>query len=130
MKKIYITLLIGVVLSFASINGAIAQSDKYFKYPDNSENEFENADKFYEELTEDQYKEFKNAKINIREKVAFEDVNKVLSEVDEYGETRFIGEGIHPKRQMYVFVSISENDKKWICTFDAEKKIKMNQVKN
>jgi hypothetical protein len=56
--------------------------------------------------------EYKNAKMNIREKVFFKDINKVLSKADHFlGKNRVSGEGFNPKRQVYVFLTVSEDGK-------------------
>lgn len=94
------------------------------KYPDNSAENFPDAESFYNSLDKNQYDEYKNAKMNIREKVFFKDINKVLSKADHFiGENRVSGEGFHPKRQVYVFLTVSE-DGKYIknLVVDAETK--------
>ncbi|MDG4656306.1 hypothetical protein P6P90_03070 [Ectobacillus antri] len=50
--------------------------------------------------------------MNIREKVFFKDINKVLSKADRFlGENRISGGGFHPKRQVYVYLTVSEDGK-------------------
>lgn len=82
------------------------------KYPDNSDKNFPDAESFYNSLDKNQYDEYKNAKMNIREKVFFKDINKVLSKADHFlGKNRVSGEGFNPKRQVYVFLTVSEDGK-------------------
>ncbi|TKC19616.1 hypothetical protein [Robertmurraya kyonggiensis] len=91
------------------------------KYPDNSAKNFKDPDAFYDSLDKKLYVEFENAKLNIREITNFKDINKVLSKADKYGWTRSSGVGYHPKRQVYVFVTVSEDGKKMLTAeFDAE----------
>ncbi|MFS0639204.1 hypothetical protein AB1K84_25355 [Mesobacillus foraminis] len=125
MKKI-VTLLLIILLS-VNTQFVFAQAGKsepiWKKYPDNSKIGFQNADSFYESLDKKQYIEFKNGIINIREKVFFKDVNNVLEKADEYGVTRHGGQGYHPNRQVYVFITVNEDGKKMLTAiFDAETK--------
>lgn len=105
------------------------------KYPDNSDKNFPDAESFYNSLDKNQYDEYKNAKMNIREKVSFKDINKVLSKADHFlGKNRVSGEGFNPKRQVYVFLTVSK-DGKYIKNLivDAETKrpiIKSEPLKN
>lgn len=113
-------LLVAFTISLGS-NPAYAQE----KYPDNSSKKFVDVNTFYKSLDKSEYTEYKNAKMNIREKVYFKDINKTFSKADHFiGKTRVGGNGFNPKRQMYVFLSVSEDGKevKHIVV-DAEKKI-------
>jgi len=53
------------------------------RYPDNSMMNFQDVDSFYGSLDKKWYVEFENAKLNIREKTYFEDINNVLSKSDK-----------------------------------------------
>ena len=126
MKKITILFFL---VTFLSLNTQFASAesinDKEFwsKYPDNSANNFQDVNSFYDSLDKNEYVEFENAKLNSREKTYFKDINKVLSKSDEYGESRSGGKGYHPERQVYVFVTVSEDGKEMItAVFDAETK--------
>ncbi|WP_223593728.1 hypothetical protein [Neobacillus bataviensis] len=127
MSKIASITLITVLISLFALNlQGLAQfktSEKpWSKYPDNSGMEFIDVDSFYESLDKKQYVEFENAKLNIREKVSFKDINKVLSKADKYGKSRTGGEGYHPKRQVYVYITVSQDGKKMkTAVFDVEK---------
>jgi hypothetical protein len=91
------------------------------KYPDNSEIKFADVDTFYESLDKKQYVEFKNAKFNIREKTYNKDINTVMAKADKYGKARTGGDGYSPTRQVYVFITVSEDGKKMrTAVFDAE----------
>jgi hypothetical protein len=91
------------------------------KYPDNSEIKFADVDTFYESLDKKQYVEYKNAKLNIREKTYYKDINTVMSKVDKYGKTRSEGDGYSPTRQVYVFITVSEDGTKMkTAVYDAE----------
>lgn len=127
MKKISTLLFLIVTLFTLNVHLVLAEStvdkDPWSKYPDNSTMKFPDADTFYDSLDKNWYIEFKNAKLNIREKTYFKDINKVLSKADKYGESRTGGEGYHPKRQVYVFVTVSEDGEKMrTAVFDAETK--------
>ena len=128
-KRSIIFVVFACLMTIFSFNGkTIAEVNHlgFEKYPDNSQKEFESVNNFYEEVPPKDYVEFENAKLNIRKKVGFKDVNKILSKVDKYGKARIDGDGIHPKRQMYVFITISENEEhEKIAVFDAETKQKM-----
>lgn len=88
--------------------------------PHNADKKFKDVNEFYNSLDREQYTEYPNAKLNIREKVFFKDINKVLSQADKYGRSRVGGEGYHPKRQVYVFVSVSPEERSKDAVFDAE----------
>lgn len=116
-----------IILFFLNVQFAMAKSstgnEPWRKYPDNSSMKFMDVDSFYESLDKRKYSEFENAKLNIREKVYFKDINKVLAKAAQYGKARNGGEGYHPKRQVYVFVTVSQDGKKMItAVFDAETK--------
>lgn len=110
VKKI-VTLFTMLLVVFAigvSANAAYAQE----KYPDNSTKKFSDVNSFYSSLDRSHYTEYENAKMNIREKVLFKDINKVFSKADRLvGETRVGGDGYNPKRQVYVFLTVSEDGK-------------------
>lgn len=125
MKKIITLIFLLVTLFALNVQFTLAEStavkEPWSKYPDNSRMNFQNVDSFYDSLDKKWYVEFENAKLNIREKTYFKDINKVLSKADKYGQSRTGGEGYHPKRQVYVFVTVSEDGQKMLtAVFDAE----------
>ncbi|WP_042348522.1 hypothetical protein [Bacillus massiliigorillae] len=125
MKKITSLILLVVTLITFNIQFVFAQSPieekPWSKYPDNSQREFLDVNSFYTSIDKNQYEEYKNAKLNIRETVYFKDINKILSKADKYGKTRTNGNGFHPKRQVYVFVTVSADGKQMKkAVFDAE----------
>jgi hypothetical protein len=127
MKKITTLIFLLVTLFALNAQSALAESkadeELWSKYPDNSGMNFQDVDSFYDSLDKKWYVEFENAKLSIREKTYFKDINKVLSKADKYGESRSGGEGFHPKRQVYVFVTVSKDGKKMLtAVFDAETK--------
>ncbi len=87
---------------------------------DNSNKDFKDVDSFYRSLNKKEYVEYKNAKLNIRKKTHFENVNHVLAHASKYGEVRINNAGVHPKRQVYIFLSVSQEGEKQIAIFDAE----------
>ena len=114
MKKMITAMILLVVLvmgiSTNSIQAKETAKESWSKYPDNSSEKF--ASPNYSSIDQKQYTEYKNAKMNIREKVSFKDVNKVLSKADKFiGENRVSGDGFHPNRQVYVYLTVSENGK-------------------
>jgi len=126
VKKIFSIMLLMLFIMGLNAFPIFAQNrvDDFDKYPDNSSKNLPDAESFYEALDKTQYVEYKNAKMNIREKVLFEDINKVLSKADHFlGKNRVSGEGFHPKRQVYVFLTVSD-DGKYIknLVVDAETK--------
>ncbi|ETI69567.1 hypothetical protein [Neobacillus vireti] len=131
MKRIISLAFLGILttvftLNFQFVNAA--QNQEYWsKYPDNSAASFKEPDSFYKSLDKKQYAEFENAKLNIREKTFFKDINSVLSRADQYGKSRVGGVGVHPKRQVYVFVTVSPEGKLWTAVFDAETGRKTNE---
>ena len=120
VKKIITMLLIAFAIGL-SAHATYAQE----KYPDNSSKKFDDVETFYKSLDKSEYTEYKNAKMNIREKVYFKDINKTFSKADHFiGKTRVGGNGFNPKRQMYVFLSVSEDGKEVKhLVVDAEKKV-------
>jgi hypothetical protein len=126
MKKITTFIFLLVTLFAVNVQLVLAESKAdevpWSKYPDNSAKNFQDVDLFYDSLDKKWYVEFENAKLNIREKTYYQDINKVLSKADKYGfESRTGGIGYHPKRQVYVFVTVSEDGKHVLnAVFDAE----------
>lgn len=125
MKKISNLIILMVTIFALNVQLVLAESkeEPWSKYPDNSAETFQDVDTFYDRLDKKWYIEFENAKLNIREKTYFKDSNKVLSKADEYGKSRTGGVGYHPNRQVYVFVTVSDDGKKLLtAVFDAETK--------
>lgn len=121
MKKITFLIPLLVTLFFLNVHFVFAE-EPWSKYPDNSGIKFEDVDSFYNSIDKKQYVEFENAKLNIREKTYWKDVNKAFSKADKYGKARSGGDGFHPKRQVYVFITISPDGKNMkTAVFDAEK---------
>lgn len=125
MKKIITITLLFVFIIGLSAKPIYAQgTEPWSKYPDNSAKKLPDAESFYNSLDKNQYAEYQNAKMNIREKVLFKDINNVLSKADHFlGPNRVSGEGFHPNRQVYVYLTVSE-DGKYIKSLvvDAESK--------
>ncbi|MCM3180201.1 hypothetical protein [Cytobacillus horneckiae] len=126
MKKIITFILIMFCLlmsGYSPLANQNSDSPLWEKYPDNSDKVFPDADTLYKSLDRNFYSEYENAKMNIREKVFYKDINKVYSRADRYGKNRESGDGFHPKRQVYVFLTVSE-DGKYVktLTVDAETK--------
>ncbi|GAB6554234.1 hypothetical protein ACQVSN_08345 [Bacillus mobilis] len=123
-KTILFTFLIGILVSTFTLHvqfaQAVTQEQPWRKYPDNADKTFKDVNKFYNSISQENYIEYQNAKMNIREKVFFKDVNTVLARADKYGPSRVGGEGYHPKRQVYVFVSVSFDGNSKSAVFDAE----------
>ncbi|MFJ7975794.1 hypothetical protein ACIQZI_08770 [Peribacillus sp. NPDC096379] len=134
MKRIIPIAFIGILTAIFAINIQLVQAtqnqEPWSKYPDNSAKSFKDADSFYKSLNKKQYVEFENAKLNIQEKTYFKDVNSVLSRADQYGKSRVGGVGYHPKRQVYVFVTVSQEGKMWTAVFDAETGRKSNESRD
>lgn len=124
MKRIVSLTLLAIITTIFAFNIQMAQAaqndEPWRKYPDNSAKSFKDADSFYMSLDKKQYVEYENAKLNIREKTYFKDLNTVLSRADQYGKSRVGGDGYHPNRQVYVFVTISPGGKMRHVVFDAE----------
>ncbi|SMQ81558.1 hypothetical protein SAMN05444673_4378 [Bacillus sp. OV166] len=89
-------------------------------YEENSDKKFKDADSYYRSLDKKEYVEFKNAKLNIREKTNFENVNTILARAAQYGLVTIHDADVHPKRQVYVYISVSQEGEKRIAIFDAE----------
>ncbi|WP_062047353.1 hypothetical protein [Bacillus sp. JCM 19034] len=110
MKKNYFTTFTLFIILSLVVSSVYAE-EPWSKYPDNSDKEFMDANAFYETIDKNLYTEYEGAKVNSREKVSYKDINKILSKFDDYGKARVGGNGYHPTRQVYVFVTV----------FDAEK---------
>ncbi|SMQ80649.1 hypothetical protein SAMN05444673_3964 [Bacillus sp. OV166] len=124
MKRIISFAFLGILTTVFALNiqfvNAAQNQEPWSKYPDNSAKSFNDVNSFYMSLDRKQYTEFENAKLNIREKTYFKDINSVLSRADQYGKSRVGGDGYHPNRQVYVFMTISPEGKRWQAIFDAE----------
>ena len=125
-KNIDLTLIaLFVTFSFFNIQVFAQSADEvpWKNYPDNSFKKFDDVNTFYESLAKKEYVEFEDAKMNIRAKVHFKDINTILSKVDEYGKSRKGGLAYHPNRQVYVLITVSNDGKEIkISSYDAEKK--------
>lgn len=134
MKKTIFLTLSGILITIFAFNIQLAHAtqgqEPWSKYPDNSAASFKDVNSFYQSLDKKQYVEFENAKLNIREKTNIEGINSVLSRADQYGKSRVGGDGFHPKRQVYVFVTVSQEEKIWTAVFDAETGRKINESRN
>ncbi len=130
MKKGTTFIALILALFYLSVYSVLAETEAnevpWKKYPDNSSMNFKDADSFYQSLDKEKYVEFDNAKLNIREKSYFKDANKVLSKADKYSKTRIGGDGYHPNRQVYVFVTVNQEGKMVTAVFDAETKRKIS----
>jgi hypothetical protein len=131
LKRIISFAFLGILSTVFALNiqfvNAAQNQEPWSKYPDNSSASFKDADSFYKSLDKKQYAEFEKAKLNIREKTYFKNINGVLSRADQYGKSRVGGVGVHPKRQVYVFVTVSPDGKLWTAVFDAETGRKTNE---
>ena len=69
MKKIITVTLLFVFMIGLSANPIYAQkgTEPWSKYPGNSAKNFPDAESFYNSLDKNQYAEYQNAKMNIRE---------------------------------------------------------------
>jgi hypothetical protein len=93
------------------------------KYEGNENKVLKNANDFYNSLKRTEYSEYPDAIFNTREKGLFKNINEVLSRGDKYGEVRHDGQGFHPNRQIYVFITASQKNNlifKKVAVYDAE----------
>ncbi|WP_413375835.1 hypothetical protein [Alkalihalobacillus sp. 1P02AB] len=128
-KKSVIQIFLMISILFLQVHSVHAEKSEepWAKYPDNSQLDFEDVDSFYDKyLDEKIYLEYENAKLNIREKTTFKDINKMKEKADKYGQSRSGGMGVHPNRQVYVFVTVSQDEEMKTAVFDAETKRPLN----
>lgn len=110
------------------VESMFPNKEPWGNYQDNSTKKFKDADTFYKSLDWWEYKEFKNPKMNIRELISYKDVNAVLMRADKYAHFRVSGGGRHPNRQVYVFLSVSEEGLPRAAVFDAETEEKLMEL--
>ncbi|MCM3764470.1 hypothetical protein [Neobacillus niacini] len=110
------------------VESMFPNKEPWGNYQDNSKKKFKDANAFYKSLDWWEYKEFKNAKLNIRELISYKDINAVLMRADKYAHFRVSGGGRHPNRQVYVFLSVSEEGLPRAAVFDAETKEKFMEM--
>ncbi|MCM3620525.1 hypothetical protein M3936_23505 [Sutcliffiella horikoshii] len=123
LLKTNLYLIIFILFMVVSTANAQNNTDKpWSKYPDNSQLKLEDVDSFYQGLDKKLYREYPNAKLNIREKTTFKEINKVKYRADKYQKSRESGNGVHPNRQVYVFISVSQKGDMKTAVFDAEKR--------
>ncbi|MGY3716917.1 hypothetical protein ACWE42_15485 [Sutcliffiella cohnii] len=122
MKKLIIIPCLLFLFLVLLSDSTFADNSKYSKYPDNSKLTFEDVDSFYESLDKKVFVEYDNAKLNIREKTSFKNINNIKARGDKYGISRTYGEGYHPNRQVYVFITVSKEGDMKTAVFDAQKK--------
>ncbi|MFT8320585.1 MAG: hypothetical protein ABF649_06735 [Bacillus sp. (in: firmicutes)] len=138
MKKV-ITLVSFIIL-FTSIFGLgssiastlVSKGDKNEYFENNSDKNFKSANEFYLSLKENQYKEFKNADLNIRQKVSYKDLKSAIDKLGKYGsETMYSSNAPHidPNRQVYFLATVIDNDKMFeskYVVYDGETKNILN----
>ncbi|MBM7839432.1 hypothetical protein JOC54_002712 [Alkalihalobacillus xiaoxiensis] len=113
-------MILALLLTVTTHAGA---EEKWEKYPDNSHKSFMSADDFYEKVVDkNDYKEFPDAKLNVREKTTFKNITDTYKKFNiPVGSG---GEGAHPDRQVYVFATISKDGESMITAhYDAEKEM-------
>ncbi|MFB4159264.1 hypothetical protein ACE1TF_05215 [Geomicrobium sp. JSM 1781026] len=72
---------------------------------------------FYEKVVDkEEYKEFSKAKLNVREKTSFKDVNALQKKY--HIPSSLEGNGFQPDRQFYLFISVSQDGKSEIDAID------------
>lgn len=100
------------------------------QYPNNEKKEFIDAVSYLEtELPENEYTEFKNATLNVREKILFKDLkDTVESKMKKYSNVNIYSQNypnVEPNRQIYFFTTVLDSQKqidvKYILV-DAETK--------
>ncbi|MCL1699641.1 hypothetical protein [Lysinibacillus sp. Bpr_S20] len=87
-----------------------------YKYPNNQYQSFLTENYFYHQLDRAIYEEYNEATLNIRQKIAFKEVQK--AEETFHLKTNFIREKIdlsqhtfiHPNRQVYFLASFKQNN--------------------
>ncbi|MGM0876775.1 MAG: hypothetical protein ACQEWV_18955 [Bacillota bacterium] len=116
MKKI-ITFIISfsllVILAFPT-------SAQQFEYPANQDKSFKSEDEFYQQLSKDVYKEFKDATYSVRRKISYKEVPDAIMTFEKK-TGRYFGQPkqeltpfIHPERQVYFFASfVQTRDKEY-----------------
>jgi hypothetical protein len=111
------------------VNSMFPKQAPWSDYPDNSAKKFKDAEAFYNSLDQWEYEEFKDSKLTIREKTPYKNVNSVLMRADDYAHFRVgSGNGRHPERQVYVFISVSEKGIPRAAIFDAETREKFLEL--
>lgn len=113
-------IIIALLLTVTTVAGA---QETWSKYPDNSQKSFMSADDFYEKVVDkNEYEEFPDEKLNVREKTTFKKINAVYEKCNI--PVNAGGDGYHPNRQTYVFASLSQDGKSLITAeYDAEKEM-------
>ncbi|MGE6721388.1 hypothetical protein ACQKGD_29330 [Peribacillus frigoritolerans] len=130
--------LLLAMLMLVNVNVNAETSEKYSdnnkknyisekKYSDNSKKNFINANEFYKSEKTGDYREYKTATLNIREKLLYKDLKSTVNK--HAGKYSLINiyinknRNIDPKRQIYLFCSIKETEEKMIRKYliiDAE----------
>jgi len=90
------------------------------------------ADQFYNSLPKDEYKEYSDASVKVREYIPYKDVQKFASKLGEdYVTQKKVGsnQSIDPNHQVYFYASLVDNDKmtlKKYAIYDATTKERIN----
>ncbi len=100
-----------------------------YQYPNNQFQSFRDEDEFYQQLNRTIYEEYAHASLNIRQKMAFRDVENATQnfylQTNSNQETIDLSQHtfIHPNRQVYFLASFQHNTDKTYQKFlviDAE----------
>lgn len=119
-KYLFISLLGMSLLLFNNTYTVKASENKYLLFPDNSETQLkaENASDFYRNHNIEDYQEFNNAEVNIREKVLYEKTNTIIEKrLKAYEHYVWLfkqqnnHDNVSPKRQIYLFSSLKIDKK-------------------
>jgi hypothetical protein len=133
MKKSYLFILCMLTFSvFYTQNSIHILAKSGYLLPDNKEKQFISARDFFESGNLKENAQFKEAKINLQEKLLYKDLKKFIKlNVNEYYYINLFNiysnqnNNVSPNRQVYFYCSIMENDKtlnyKYIIV-DAETK--------
>ncbi|WP_431810995.1 hypothetical protein [Lysinibacillus sp. FW12] len=86
-----------------------------YQYPNNQFQSFRDEDEFYQQLNRTIYEEYANASLNIRQKMAFRDIENATQnfylQTNSNQETIDLSQHtfIHPNRQVYFLASFQHN---------------------
>jgi hypothetical protein len=125
--------LLTIIISFSLLLFlAMPSSAQEFDFPSNKEKTFINEDEFYQQLKDDEYKEYENATYSIRRKISNKEVldavmtfEKKTGRYNGQSKQEELNPSIHPERQVYLFASFvqTNNEEFWkYVVIDAETK--------
>ncbi|MCQ6282927.1 hypothetical protein [Bacillus sp. EB600] len=119
MNRLCLIVFLGIIFSLSDLyNSNYTMAKNGYLFPDNKEKHFVSAREYYQCGKLKGYAQFKDANINIQQKLLYKDLQQFIkSNVNEYYYINLFNiysnqnNNVSPDRQIYFYCSLLENDK-------------------